>query len=179
MCAQRRLRSAWVSAQSDQSLHCALSEDSDQPGYPPSLIRVFTVRSKGSQGPKLSFCGQRRLADAQAELSHRWAHRLLVLSCCDSNIKIPPCFLNPLMVCINFQISCIASKICLFRIKTLYVFLIKCSAVVTNLFQQNEQISKVPRNPGFDLLIKLHKCYTDQAHSFTSQSPLLCTVYKV
>ena len=27
---------------------CATSEDSDQPGHPPSLIRVFTMRSMGS-----------------------------------------------------------------------------------------------------------------------------------
>ena len=27
---------------------CAPSEDSDQPGYPPCLIRVFVVRSMGS-----------------------------------------------------------------------------------------------------------------------------------
>ena len=27
-------------------LACAPSEDSDQPGHPPSLIRVFTVRMK-------------------------------------------------------------------------------------------------------------------------------------
>ena len=27
---------------------CAPSEDSDQPGHPPSLIRAFTVRSMGS-----------------------------------------------------------------------------------------------------------------------------------
>ena len=27
---------------------CAASEDSDQPGHPPSLIRVFAVRSMGS-----------------------------------------------------------------------------------------------------------------------------------
>ena len=26
---------------------CALSEDSDQPGHPPSLNRVFAVRSMG------------------------------------------------------------------------------------------------------------------------------------
>ena len=36
---------------------CAPSEDSDQPGHPPSLIRVFAVRSMGSQGPKFSSCG--------------------------------------------------------------------------------------------------------------------------
>ena len=57
---------------------CAPSEDSDQPGRQPSLIRVFAVRSMGSLGPKLSSCGQRRLwsdwADAQADLRLRWAH---------------------------------------------------------------------------------------------------------
>ena len=40
---------------------CAPSEDSDQPGHPPSLIRVFTVHSMGSLAPKFSSCGQRRL----------------------------------------------------------------------------------------------------------------------
>ena len=53
LCTQRRLRSAWASAQSDQSLHCVLNV-------------------------KLSSCGQRRLwsdwADAQADLSLRWAY---------------------------------------------------------------------------------------------------------
>ena len=59
---------------------CAPSEDSNQPGLVLSLIRVFTVHSVGSSGPKLSSCGQRRLwsdwADAQAGLSLRWAHML-------------------------------------------------------------------------------------------------------
>ena len=57
---------------------CAPSEDFDQPGHPPSLIRVFAVCSKASLGPKLSSGGQQRLwsdwADAQADLSLRWAH---------------------------------------------------------------------------------------------------------
>ena len=72
-------------------LTCAPSEDSDQPGHPPSLVRVFAVRSIGSQGPKVSSCGQRRFwsdwADAQADLSLRWMHRsctLQVLSCSGS-----------------------------------------------------------------------------------------------
>ena len=30
------------------------SEDSDQPGLPPTLIRVFAVRSMGSRGPRVS-----------------------------------------------------------------------------------------------------------------------------
>ena len=39
----------------------APSEDSDQPGNPPSLIRVFTVRPLGSLGPNVASDGERRL----------------------------------------------------------------------------------------------------------------------
>ena len=35
------------------------SEDSSQPGHPPSLIRVFAVRSMGSLGPSFASGGQR------------------------------------------------------------------------------------------------------------------------
>ena len=53
LCAQRRLTSAWASAQSDQSLRCPLngsflhadSEDSDQTGRMPRLIWVFAGRT--------------------------------------------------------------------------------------------------------------------------------------
>ena len=57
MCAQRRLRSAWASAQSDQSslstwrklgslaTHWADSEASDQTGWMPRLIWVFAGRT--------------------------------------------------------------------------------------------------------------------------------------
>ena len=34
-------------------------EDSHQPGHPPSLIRVFAVRSVGSLGPNFASGGQR------------------------------------------------------------------------------------------------------------------------
>ena len=44
---------------------CAPSEDSDQPGHPPCLIRVFAVCSK----------------DAQVDLSLRWAHRSFCRFC--------------------------------------------------------------------------------------------------
>ena len=40
---------------------CAPSEDSGQPWHLTSLIRAYAVRSMGSQGPKHSSCGQRRL----------------------------------------------------------------------------------------------------------------------
>ena len=57
VCAQQRLRSAWASALSDQSSHCAQwvakdprflhadSEDSDQTGRMPRLIWVFAGRT--------------------------------------------------------------------------------------------------------------------------------------
>ena len=54
------------------------SEDSDQPGHPPSLIRVFAVRMKKAWVLSYPLNAQRRLrsawADAQADLSLRWAH---------------------------------------------------------------------------------------------------------
>ena len=57
MCAKRRLRSAWASAQSDQSLHCPHEK---------------------SLSPQLPLGAQRRLwsdwAEAQADLSLRWVH---------------------------------------------------------------------------------------------------------
>ena len=49
----------------------AHGEDADQPGHPPSLIRVFAVHSVGSHRPKVSSCGQRTLirqVDAHVDL---------------------------------------------------------------------------------------------------------------
>ena len=57
----------WPPHDKTNKMTCALSEDSDQPGHPhepghpPSLIRVFAVRSKGSKRPNLSSHGQRSL----------------------------------------------------------------------------------------------------------------------
>ena len=57
---------------------CAPSEDSDQPGHPPSLIRVFAVRKKKAWVLSCPLSEQRRhwsdWADAQADLSLHWAH---------------------------------------------------------------------------------------------------------
>ena len=38
----------WAASWQNQQNDCAASEDSDQPGHPPCLIRVFTVLSMGS-----------------------------------------------------------------------------------------------------------------------------------
>ena len=71
---------------------CAPSEDSDQPGYPPSLIRVFAVRMTKAWVLNYPSSAQRRLwsewADAQADLRFRWAKViLLVLSWGGSYIR--------------------------------------------------------------------------------------------
>ena len=76
----------------NQQNECAPSEDSDQPGHPPSLIRVFTVRMKKPWVLSYPLSAQQRLwsdlADAQADLSLRWAHTHFVgfvmsrLICC-------------------------------------------------------------------------------------------------
>ena len=72
----------WAASWQNQQNECAPSEDSDQPGHPPSLIRVFTVRKKKAWVLSYPLSAQRRLwsdwADAQADLSLRWAHRHFV-----------------------------------------------------------------------------------------------------
>ena len=78
LCAQRRLRSAWVSTQSD---------------------RVFEVPSMSSQRPNIFSCRQQRLwsdwADAQADLSLRWAQKSVYWFCHEGAhmavmITVPP-----------------------------------------------------------------------------------------
>ena len=68
----------WAASWQNQSNGCAPSEDSDQPGHPPSLIRVFAVRMKKAWVLSHPLSAQQRLwsdwADAQADLSLRWAH---------------------------------------------------------------------------------------------------------
>ena len=75
----------WATTWQNQKKECAPSEDSDQPGHPPSLIRVFAVRMKKAWVLSYPLSAQRRLwsdwADAQADLILRWAYTHLVLSC--------------------------------------------------------------------------------------------------
>ena len=57
---------------------CAPSDDSDQPGHPPSLISVFAVRMKKAWVVSYPLSAHQRLwsdwADAQADLSLSWTH---------------------------------------------------------------------------------------------------------
>ena len=68
----------WAASWQNKQCGCAPSKDSDQPGHPPSLIRVFAVRMKKAWGLSYPLSPQQRFwsdwADAQAYLSLRWAH---------------------------------------------------------------------------------------------------------
>ena len=78
----RKLRLISAASWQNQQSDCAPSEDSDQPGHLPSLIRVFAVCMKKAWVLSYSLSAQRRLwtdwADAQADLSLRWAHNHIV-----------------------------------------------------------------------------------------------------
>ena len=68
----------WGATWQTQQNGRASSEESDQPGRPPSLIRVFAVHMKKAWALSYPLSAQRWLwshwADAQADLSLRWAH---------------------------------------------------------------------------------------------------------
>ena len=63
----------WAASWQNQQNGCAPSEDSDQPGHPPSLIRDFTVRMMKAWVPSYPLSAQRRLwsdwADAKTQIS--------------------------------------------------------------------------------------------------------------
>ena len=75
----------WAASWQNQQSECAPSEDSDQPGHPPSLIRVFAFHMKKAWTLSYPVSAQRRLwsdwADAQADLSLRWVHMPLCWFC--------------------------------------------------------------------------------------------------
>ena len=68
----------WAATWQNQQSECAPSEDSDQPGHLSSLIRIFAVCMKKPWFLSYPLSAQRRFwsdwADAQADLSLRWAH---------------------------------------------------------------------------------------------------------
>ena len=74
----KTVKQKWATTWQNQQNECAPSEDSDQLGHPPSLIRVFAVRLKNAWVLSYPLSAQRRLwsdwADAQADLSFCWMH---------------------------------------------------------------------------------------------------------
>ena len=71
----------WAATWQNQQNECASSEDSDQPGHPPSLIRVFAVRMKKPWGLSYPLSAQRRLWSDWADVFTGRTLILLVLSC--------------------------------------------------------------------------------------------------
>ena len=61
----------WAATWQNQQRECASSEESDQPGHPPGLIRVFAVRMKKPWVLSYPLSAQRRLwsdwADAHSD----------------------------------------------------------------------------------------------------------------
>ena len=78
----------WQNKQSD----CAPSEDSDQPGHPLNLIRVFAVCMKKAWVLSYPLSIQQKLwsdwTDAQADLSLRWVHVILLILSCYGSLHI-------------------------------------------------------------------------------------------
>ena len=68
----------WAATWQNRQCGCASSEDSDQPGHSPSLIGVFAFCMKKTWSLSYPLSARRRLwsawAEAQADLSLRWAH---------------------------------------------------------------------------------------------------------
>ena len=79
----------------NQQTECVPSEDSDEPGHPPSLIRVFAIRMRKPWVISCPLNAQRRLwsdwADAQADLSLHWAHTHFV-GFVMSRLTYDPCY---------------------------------------------------------------------------------------
>ena len=83
---RRKCAATWQTQQND----CAPSEDSDQPGHPPSLIRVIAVRMKKAWVLSYPLSAQRRPDQTGRMPRLIWVFagrtvNLLVLSCRGSN----------------------------------------------------------------------------------------------
>ena len=114
---------------------CVPSEDSDQPGHPPGLIRVFAVRSMGSWGSKLSSCGQWRLWSDWADVPRLiWVFAgrtavLLVLSCRGSFVSVKFTCLPTMKFLLSKTENCYLMAIISFPSKTNNIFSYKASLV--------------------------------------------------
>ena len=120
-----------VATWQNQQNECAPSEDSDQPGHLPSLIRVFAVRMKKAWVLSYPLRARRRLwsdwADAQADLSLRWVHShfvgfvmsrlILFITCTTSPSRIHKTFccldgfdLKSLQFTVYHELNCLNNK---------------------------------------------------------------------
>ena len=86
-------RNIWAATWQNQQNDCAPSEDSDQSGHPPSLIRVFAVRMKKAWVLSYPLSAQRRLwsdwADSQAGLVFAGRTVTVSVSSCRGSYQNP------------------------------------------------------------------------------------------
>ena len=106
----------WVASWQNQRNDCAPSEDSEQPGHPPSLIRAFTVLMKKPWVLSYPLSAQRRLwsdwADARTDLSLSWVHShfvgfvmlRLIYKCTQICVRNYSCAQTDLIYKINWNI---------------------------------------------------------------------------
>ena len=108
-----KIATLWAATGQNQQNECAPSEDSVQPGRPPSLIRVFAVRMEKHWVLSYSISGQRRLwsdwAD-QADLSLCWAHTHFVGFVMSRLIWLWHCLYGDLILELMMQITWNVSK---------------------------------------------------------------------
>ena len=100
----------WAATWQNQQSECAPSEDSDQLGHPPSLIRVFAIRMKKPWVLSYPMSAQRRLwsdwADAQADLSLPWGQSHFVSFVMSWLILLFTVLLAPFQFCLIFLCFC-------------------------------------------------------------------------
>ena len=100
----------WAATWQNQQNVCAPSEDSDQPGHPPSLIRVFAIRIKKAWVFSYPLSAQRRLWSdwrmPRLILVFAWRTvTLLVLSCRGSRILFSAILLHLVMFMCHYILS--------------------------------------------------------------------------
>ena len=139
----------WAASWQNQQNDCAPSEDSDQPGHPPRLIKVFDGRMKKAWVLSYLLSGQRRLirlgrypgwsesslgAEPLCWFCHEMAHMLFYPS-----ILIPS--IHPSILCQNILVPIVLVPKCLgvFRGLVPIVFMLKrmCNTATNNV--QNYQ----------------------------------------
>ena len=122
---------------------CAPSKDSDQPGYLSSLIRVFTVRMKKAWILSYPCSTYQRLwsdwADAQADLSLRWAYRSFCWFC---HVEAQMSHITRKSFCIGLQPG--KTLISLLSYRSLQ------ESWISGYHNQRQRITKMP--------IRLHGC---------------------
>ena len=150
----------WATSWQNQQNECAPSEDSDQPGHPPSLIRVFAVRMKKLWVHSYPLSTQRRLwsdwADAQADLSLRWAHNHIV------------CFVMRRLIFIWHDIKDIVGVQYSFLLITCikYIFEYRTIPIIRHLFCYNKTPYFLNR-----YLCQLENLFTLMILSFRTDTP--------